>query len=148
VEIVPSNVPERSTCQAILVFGGQSEVSNFGSESRVDQNVLGLEITMENRRLRCMEKPQALSDVADNLHDDLSTCIQGFIPQKIISVVETNRNETRLVKQIEIIVSVQLCDLTYSDPLSMCSMTIICSIPVMTAPMIVVMPVVILPTKE
>jgi hypothetical protein len=40
-----------------------------------------------------MEKPQALSDVADNLHDDLSTCIQGFIPQKIISVVETKRNE-------------------------------------------------------
>jgi hypothetical protein len=106
VENAPSNVPERSTCQAILVFGGQSEVSNFGSESRVDQNVLGLEITMENRRLRCMEKPQALSDVADNLHDDLSTCIQGLIPQKIISVVEkkqnkvgqTNRNETNQSK--------------------------------------------------
>jgi hypothetical protein len=96
-----------------------------------------------------MEKPQALSDVADNLHDDLSTCIQGFIPQKIISVVETKRNETRLEKQIEMIGSVQLlCDLTYSDPFSMYSMTIIGSIPVMTAPMIVVMPVVILPTKE
>jgi hypothetical protein len=53
-----------------------------------------------------------------------------------------------LVKQIEIIGSAQLCDLTYSDPFSMYSMTIIGSIPVMTAPMIVVMPVVILPTKE
>jgi hypothetical protein len=95
-----------------------------------------------------VEKPQALSDVADNLHDDLSTCVQGFISQKVISVVETKRN-TRLVKQIETIGSAQLpCDLTYSDPLSMYSMTIIGSIPVMTAPMIVVMPVVILPTKE
>jgi hypothetical protein len=27
------------------------------------------------------------------LHDDLSTCIQGFIPQKIKSVVETKGNE-------------------------------------------------------
>jgi hypothetical protein len=62
-----------------------------------------------------MEKPQALSDVADNLHDDLSTCIQGFIPQKIISVVQTKRMETRLVKQIEIIGSAQLCDLTDSQ---------------------------------
>jgi hypothetical protein len=40
-----------------------------------------------------MEKPQALSDVADNLHDDLSTCIQGLIPQKIISVVVTKRKK-------------------------------------------------------
>jgi hypothetical protein len=95
-----------------------------------------------------MEKPQALSDVADNLHDNLSTCIQGLIPQKIISIVETKRSEARLVKQIEIIGSAKLCDLTYSDPFSMYSMTIIGSVPVMTAPMIVVMPVVILPTKE
>jgi hypothetical protein len=95
-----------------------------------------------------MEKPQALSDVADNLHDDLSTCIQGFIPQKIISVVETKQNEIWLVKEIEMINLAQLCDLTYSDPFSMYSMTIIGSTPVMTAPMVVVMPVVIFPTKE
>jgi hypothetical protein len=44
--------------------------------------------------------------------------------------------------------SAQLCDLTYSDPFSMYSMTIIGSVPVMTAPMIVVMPVVILPENE
>jgi hypothetical protein len=59
-----------------------------------------------------------------------------------------NNNETRLVRQIEIIGSAQLCDLTYSDPFSMYSMTIIGSTPVMTAPMIVVMPLVILLTKE
>jgi hypothetical protein len=97
-----------------------------------------------------MEKPQALSNVADNLHDDLSTCIQGLIPQKIISVVEneTKRIKARLVKQIEIIGAAQLCDLTYSDPFSMYSITIIGSTPVMTAPIIVVMPVVMSPTKE
>jgi hypothetical protein len=95
-----------------------------------------------------MEKPQALSDVADNLHDNLSTCIQGFIPQKIISVVETKRHKTRLVKKQSLAPRSMLCDLTYSDPFSMYSMTIIGSIPVMTAPMIVVIPVVIVPTKE
>jgi hypothetical protein len=42
-----------------------------------------------------MEKSQALSDVTDNLHDDLSACIQGFIPQKIISVVETKGREMK-----------------------------------------------------
>jgi hypothetical protein len=46
-----------------------------------------------------MEKPQALSDVADNLHDDLSTCIQGFIPQEIISGVQTTRNEVGKTKR-------------------------------------------------
>jgi hypothetical protein len=64
------------------------------------------------------------------------------------SYLSSKRNETRLVKQIEMIGSAQMrCDLTYSDPFSMYSMTIIGSTPVMTAPMIVVMPVVILPTK-
>ena len=73
----------------------------------------------------------------------------SFLRRSYLSWKQNEAKRNKVGKRIKIIDSAQLlCDLTYSDPFSMYSMTIIGSKPVMTAPMIVVMPVVILPTKE
>mmetsp|Transcript_6825 Transcript_6825/g.12471 ORF Transcript_6825/g.12471 Transcript_6825/m.12471 type:complete len:414 (+) Transcript_6825:1048-2289(+) len=62
----------------------ETKVSNFGTEARVNKNVLGLEISMKNGWLGCVQELDTLGDITDNLENDISSCTHSLVVHEII----------------------------------------------------------------
>ena len=62
----------------------QTKVCNLCTESRINEDVLRLEIAMENWRSGGMQESYALGDVSNNLRDDFTTSVQCLVPEQIM----------------------------------------------------------------
>lgn len=84
------DVPERSARQSAIVLQCKAKVTNLCPKPRINQDILRLHVSVEDRWLGCMQKAKALSDIADNLKDDFSSSVQCLVAQEVISVDEMN----------------------------------------------------------
>jgi hypothetical protein len=62
----------------------QTKVCNLCTESRINEDVLRLEIAMEDWRSGGMQESKALCDVSNNLQYDFTTSVQRLVPKQIV----------------------------------------------------------------
>eukprot|EP00960_Hanusia_phi_P072642 767838-Hanusia_phi.AAC.9 len=76
--------PQGSAAGSQLLLLAEAEVGDLGSELGVDEDVLGLEVAMDDQRVRGVEEAHALSDVAEDGEDHLAVYHHGLVVQQVI----------------------------------------------------------------